>query len=503
MAARAGQPPVTPHQNGGGSKPAAAPEEASGSGHGTFQILVGRAVAVACGYAITVILARGLGPADYGIYGVVISVLTAVEMAAGLGIPAATTKLIPGGHAAARDVARTGSFLLVVGAVGLFALFWVLAPSLESLLGIPDGTDLFRIAFVDLPLTALVSAYQAALYGHRRFGVIGVSLALYAAAKLAGVLSLLVLGLSVGAALVVNAVGTLGAVVYLMLRVPTAGLWPSLPQFAPLLRLAMPIGLYTALAYVLYNVDLWILKGVGTTAAAAVGGYVAALNVARVLGIVTSALSPVVFASVCQALAQADETMARRHIQGAVRFALIALALASALVWFNGEDIMVTIYSQEYAGTGTLLGLQAVAFGALALMDPLLQASLAAGQNRWVVRLLAALIPLAVVANVILVGEFGAVGAAMGLAGTLGVGASGAIVMVSARFGSVVHVATLVRVLGATLIVATVDPWLDRLDLGLVVKLAFLVGLYGAVLAASGELRVRDLGVFVRPTSTT
>jgi O-antigen/teichoic acid export membrane protein len=222
-----------------------------------------------------------------------------------------------------------------------------------------------------------------------------------------------------------------------------------------------------------------------------------------VLGIVTSALSPVVFASVCQALAQADEAMARRHIQGAVRFALIALALASVLVWFNGEDIMVTIYSQEYAGTGTLLGLQAAAFGALALMEPLLQASLAAGQNRWVVRLLAALIPLAVVANIVLVGEFGAVGAAIGLAGTLSIGASGAIIMVSARFGSVVHVATLARVLGATLIVATADPWLDRLDLELVVKLALLVGLYGAVLAASGELRVRDLGVFVRRTSTT
>ena len=74
---------------------AASPPSAAAPAPGTMQLLAGRLSAMACGYAITVVLARGLGPADFGVYGVIISVLTVVEMVAGLGIPGATTKLIP------------------------------------------------------------------------------------------------------------------------------------------------------------------------------------------------------------------------------------------------------------------------------------------------------------------------------------------------------------------------------------------------------------------------
>ena len=42
---------------------------------GTVQLLLARGCFVATGYVISVILARGLGPADYGIYGVVMSLL--------------------------------------------------------------------------------------------------------------------------------------------------------------------------------------------------------------------------------------------------------------------------------------------------------------------------------------------------------------------------------------------------------------------------------------------
>jgi O-antigen/teichoic acid export membrane protein len=458
-----------------------------------MQLLVGRLGALACGYAITVLLARGLGPAEYGVYGVIVSVLAVLEMAAGLGIPGAATKLIPEHEADAAAVARTATFLLAAGSLALFAALWVLAPLLARALDIRDGAGLFRLAFVDLPLSGLVFAYQAALYGHRRFGAIGVSLAVYAAAKLTGVLALLALGMSVAAALVVNALGTLGAVLFLVGRVDAPGLRPSARLVAPLLRLAVPIGTYTVLAYTLMSVDLWILKAQGGAPPEAIGGYVAALNVARVLGVVPAVLTPVVFASVCRALARGDEAAAGRHVQGSVRFAAIVAAPACALIALDGEAIMVAIYSELYAGSGGLLALQVVGFGALAVLDPLLQAALASGQYRRGVGVLAALIPLAVIADVGLVGRLGALGAAIGLAGILSAGAAAALALARARFGPVLRTATLARVLAAVLVVAVVGRWLEVTGPWLALKLALLVGLYVAVLAAAGELRRRDV----------
>jgi O-antigen/teichoic acid export membrane protein len=46
---------------------------------GTLLIAAGRACSYSLGYVATVLLARSLGPADYGLYGVIISVLVWVE----------------------------------------------------------------------------------------------------------------------------------------------------------------------------------------------------------------------------------------------------------------------------------------------------------------------------------------------------------------------------------------------------------------------------------------
>ena len=46
-----------------------------------------------CGYIVAVVLARALGPAAYGVYGVVYSLLVALELTGKLGIPQAAIRL--------------------------------------------------------------------------------------------------------------------------------------------------------------------------------------------------------------------------------------------------------------------------------------------------------------------------------------------------------------------------------------------------------------------------
>jgi O-antigen/teichoic acid export membrane protein len=472
--------------------PEAVSRAGPGPGRGTVQLLIGRACAIACGYAITVILARGLGPADYGLYGVILSVLLVTEMAAGLGIPGATIKLIPEHPGDA--VPRTATFLLLVVSLVLFALLWGAAPLLARLFAIPDGAWLFRLSLVDLPLSGLLLAYQAALYGHRRFGAISMALVVYGLVKLGGIAVLLGLGLTLVGALLVNALATLGAVVYLAWRTPVSGLRPSYPVARTLLSLALPIGLYIVLVHSLLNVDLWVLKGVGEAPPAVVGRYVAALSIARVLGVVASVLTPVVYASVCSALARTDETGARRQLQAAVRFAIVVLAPACTLVALNGEEIMLLIYSEAYAGSGTMLGLLAAGFALLAVMDSLLYGAIAGGRHAIVVGFLAGLVTVAVVGDVILVGRLGALGAALGMATALAVGAAGAVTLAAARFGPIVPGATVLRVAAASLVLVAANPWLGVTGPWLLVKLGLLGMLYVAVLVALGELNTRDLG---------
>ena len=69
---------------------------------GVFLGMAGRAVYFAAGYLASLVLARRLGPADYGIYGIVMSVLLCIEQIGKFTFAPAVAKLIPERGAGAR-----------------------------------------------------------------------------------------------------------------------------------------------------------------------------------------------------------------------------------------------------------------------------------------------------------------------------------------------------------------------------------------------------------------
>ncbi len=114
--------------------------------------MVARGCVVACGYVASAILTRKLGPTEYGIYGVVISQLLWLEMLMNAGMPGATAKLMADSRYDQGQVERSARALLLGWSFALLAIAWAAAPRLASLMRIPDGELLLRIAFLDLPI---------------------------------------------------------------------------------------------------------------------------------------------------------------------------------------------------------------------------------------------------------------------------------------------------------------------------------------------------------------
>ena len=187
---------------------------------GTIQLFLARGCFLVSGYIISVILARGLGPADFGVYGVIMSVLVWIETLGSAGVPGATAQLIPQYHKQASTVEQSAQVLLVLLSVGLFALCWILAPTFARVFQLPQGVTLFRLAILDLPFSGLYFAYQGIFNGHRRFGLLSLGMIAYSLTKVGGILVLYALGLSVAGALLVNVVATVGVLVYLVSKVP-------------------------------------------------------------------------------------------------------------------------------------------------------------------------------------------------------------------------------------------------------------------------------------------
>ena len=164
---------------------------------GTRQFLLARVCVVVCGYVATAILTRKLGPADFGIYGVVMSQLLWLEMLTNAGVSGAIAKLMAESRHDHAEIESSAQTLLLGFSVLLFVVCWLVAPHVASLMRIPNGALLFRIAIIDLPFAALFVSFDGILNGRRQFGVLAGAYVVYGITKLVGVLALIGLGFSV------------------------------------------------------------------------------------------------------------------------------------------------------------------------------------------------------------------------------------------------------------------------------------------------------------------
>ena len=459
---------------------------------GTRQLLVGRASVVGFGFLATAILTRQLGPADYGIYGVVISQLLWFEMLMNAGIPGATSKLMADGQHDQWQVERSARALLVGWSFILLGVAWVLAPHVASLMRIPDGDVLLRIAFLDLPLMAMFISYDGALNGRRQFSILAAAQVSYGIVKFAGILVLIGVGISVERALMVYVLSTGIVCGALVLRYRPRGLKPNGRIVREVLAITAPIGLYLVSGQVLLNLDLWSLKALWMGGGEVVGHYVASLNLARVLLVISGAQGGVVFASVAWAVAANDTARAQRHIQDAVRFAVIIATAAWVLLALDASEILSLLYSRPYAGGQFFLPLQLAALATFALLDVLALALMAAGRP-WVPPVaLVATIPLAWLGNVLLIPWLGPIGAAACQLLGLIIAASIVGAMAYRRFGSLIRGPMLLRVLSSAGIVALLSaawPVHGPLVIG---KIVVLGCLYLFVLYRLGEITKAD-----------
>jgi O-antigen/teichoic acid export membrane protein len=469
---------------------------------GTRQLLAGRASFIASGYVVSVILARGLGPSLYGYYGILVSLITRIELITSAGIPGAIAKLIPEHRDDPTPVESTARGLLLAIGFLAFALCWLSAPLVERTFNIPNSTHLFRIAALDIPATALYVSYTGILGGHRRFGHLAVAQMVYAASKVLGVLILLELGMSVGGVLLTNALATMVACIFLLLKFPPSGFRPDPALLKRIGAIAVPMGTYLIAAQVLSNMDLWALQVMWGGSEEEVGRYVAALNISRTLAIIPTVQSGVLFASLAWALAANDIPRVRRHIQEATRFALIAAAGALAMLAPDASALMSTIFSSAYSPGGRFLEYQLVAFGVYGLLDAYAHTLVVSGRQWLAAGILLALLPVAWLSNVLLIPRVGAIGAAMSLA--LGLG-TGVVIMGAVtwrRFGSLVRLATVLRVVLAAGVAVLVSEMLVPVHGAWVLAKIGLIGLiYLAVLVLTREVTSADLGMGKAPAA--
>lgn len=395
----------------------------------------GMACMSVCGYLNAVMLARGLGPAAFGIYGVVYSVLLASEQILRFGIPQSMTRLIGGGRTP--DQARleaTGVWLVLIVSLVGFAVLWFSAPLIADWLNLENGELFIRIAILDLPFFGVYRVLLHIMSGRRNFKAPGIATCVYAIVRAAGVAVLLVTDtLTVESALIVNAAASVVGVLFL---VPTAGLRslrPTLAERHSVAKTAVPITIGDVAVQGLLAIDLWLLSAMGIALAAGVRGeYVAALSLARGPNIAAHVLVTVLVPLIARAEATGQHESAQRLVTGTTRFLVTLVLPVCALVAANAGELLALFFGDRFRAGAPALAILSFAQGFGYTVLACLQAIMVGiGRAAVTARLVYGALAVAIAANLALIPFLGPIGAA--LASALGFAVANCLMVVAIR----------------------------------------------------------------------
>ncbi len=285
-----------------GSAPPAA--RASGSELRTFWrraggVIASRSVAVPLGVVASIVVARALGPAGRGTFGVMMAIGAIGVQLGNLGLPSATVYALGRNPRQLREL--TGLALLV--SLGVGAVLVLLAGGLiaTGVVSVALSAPLAWLAATWIPAGLLFLLAENALLGLRaiRWYTL-LQLGVDAASALVLALCFWV-GWSAperfwGAAFAVTALAALGALAVVRRHADGRPAWPRAELLGPALRYGGRAYLSTLFAYLVINFDLLMVAGM--RGAGEAGYYAVAGKVAELLSMAPAAIGAMLFATV-------------------------------------------------------------------------------------------------------------------------------------------------------------------------------------------------------------
>ncbi|HUG04210.1 MAG TPA: polysaccharide biosynthesis C-terminal domain-containing protein [Steroidobacteraceae bacterium] len=467
--------------------------------------MIGFACVTVCGYVVAVLLARNFGPAVFGVYGVVYSVLMATELMLRFGVPQALTRLIGGAPGEGSvGLQNTGITLTLIVNLAGFAIFWMAAPYVAEALNVPFGTRLFRIAILDIPFYALFVTLSHILNGRRQFIHTGLALCVYGLVKVAGVIFMLMTDtLSIAGALYVNLASSVVGMVLLLIPAKMRAYRPSLKARASVVALAIPITIGEVGLQVLLGIDLWLLNALGTSIAADIkGDYVAAISLARLPNVVAYVLTAVLVPSIARALSAGERETAGRLVIGTMRFLAVLVLPVCTLIAANAVEAMQLLFSDVYLPGARFLMLLVFAQGlGYTLVSALLAILVGAGASRVAAQRIYIALTIAVAANLILIPLLGAMGAALAALVSFVIAAFLLARLVRQKLGVLLEWRATLLALLVSIAVGLAGWLIPATGLMLLVEVAVLGLAYLGIVWAIGLVSLADLAQLRRRTS--
>lgn len=464
---------------------------------GTVWLMFSQSSFILSGYAIHIILGRALGPVEYGLLGVILSLIGLVQIFFQNGIPQSVSKYVSEGLRFS-SVIKSGLnaqayILCIIMPAYLFAAF------VMSLI-IDDSRLLHYLLFaaVIFPLRSFVDTYNGAFNGLREFGKQAKTFMTYSIVKVVSVLFLVKIGFGIEGVIVALILANLSQLILssIWLR-PYLSKNHSAKQVSTnaMLSFTWPIIIFAFSYLGVMSLDIVFVKALVADEEQA-GLYAAASVISRLPFYLFFALSYTLLPSVSKASSMKNKRQIRGYITHSMRYLLMVILPFVAIMSATSHDLITFTYSFVYRAAGDILGILSIGILFMTVFVTLSTVLIGAGKPRIPMLVSVIMLSFSMLLNYVMVISFGAIGAALAMAGSSFLGMLMICAYVYREYGVLTNpISVLKIVLGSATVyiladILSIGPW------GVLIVYPFSAVIYLGVIAIIGEFGSDDRKMF-------
>lgn len=464
------------------------------AGRGTVYITVAKAYFVVTGLATYLVLPRILTQDQFGLYSVVVGVVSIINAVVVTGTTQTVSRFVSEDPRRASSVTRKALQVQLLAGGLLAGGFCLLAPIIAHLLHDDRLIGYLRLSALITLIYSFYAVFLGALNGRRAFLKQASLDALYSTFKLVFVVTLAWLGYSV--------VGALGGWLLAGLVVLGFSIWfvglgndpgqPRLVRARDLLNFQALVLILILIVNLLQRFDVLMVKALSSPdreiSSGMAGFYNAVMTIAGVTFQSIIALPMVAFPFISESTSNQDIPGARRYIEQTMRFSLMIMALLAALFSSNAAGLLGLIYPPEYlAGTAALriapFGM--LMFGLLYVLTTVISGS---GRPGAAVGIGIGTLAADVLLSLLMIPQHGLAGAAMASLGALALGAGLCGLYVRRQLGALLSLGSGIRISAAALVIYLLPSVMTGTGAITIVRIVLQAAIYFALLSLSGEL---------------
>ncbi len=468
--------------------------------HGAIYLTFSSVIFLISGYVINIWLGRYLGAEIYGIYGIIISLVTVINLTQTAGLPQAVSKYVASDKNQSEEIYKTGFIIQIISTTFISLLFFLFSGALANLLKDSTLTPYLQLAAFIFPLYGLFALLTGYYNGLHLFGKQAFLHIIYSLVKVITIIALAYFFHLYGVILGF----IISPIIALLVRFHTprndspdfakASSGKATEWYKKLILFSFPLIGVAIAANLLQSIDLFFVKAL-THSNSSAGFYTANQNIAEIPFFALSALSSVLFPSISKHLSQNMHGEARILIKKSLRFCLLVLTPGVLLISATSNIVLSLLFSKAFYPGAPSLSILVIGSGFFTLFVILTTIISSAGSPTKSALLAGLGVIISSILCILFIPRYGLNGAALSTTIAAGIVMCGAGIMVYRKFHVLFNLKSVVKILLASFLIYFLARIIPIPTLLLPLLYIFLFGIYIALLFLLKEITDEDVAL--------